>query len=127
MQSCVLLIGGQRGTLKSTRRACRQPKVRGIADCDAIAIRRVHAFTDFDFGLGNKSVGILLAGEGFDMALAGLAGVVAKPSMALFAGRCFPCAFLTDIISPYTLAVRAPALAACLAQGCPPKPPCLKT
>jgi hypothetical protein len=27
---------------------------------------------------GNKCVGILLAGEGFDMALAGLAGVVAK-------------------------------------------------
>jgi hypothetical protein len=26
------------------------------------------------------------------MALAGLAGVVAKPSLALFAGRCFPCA-----------------------------------
>jgi hypothetical protein len=45
-----------------------------------------------DFGLGNKCVRVLLAGEGFDMALAGLAGVVAKPSLALFAGRCFPCA-----------------------------------
>jgi len=50
----------------------------------------VNAFADFDFGLGNKCVGILLAGEGFDMALAGLAGVVAKPSLALLAGRCFP-------------------------------------
>src|ERR1700730_5826894 len=88
----MLLVGGQRGALKPASRARRQPKVRGIADRDAIAIRRVYAFADFDFGLGNKCVGILLAGEGFDMALAGLDGVVAKPSLPLFAGRCFPCA-----------------------------------
>jgi hypothetical protein len=88
----MLLVGGQGGALKPASRTRRQPKVRGIADCDAIAIRRVNAFADFDFGLGNKCVRVLLAGEGFDMTLAGLAGVVAKPSMALFAGRCFPCA-----------------------------------
>src|ERR1700720_3607809 len=41
--ACVLLIGGQRGALKPARRACRQPKVRGIADRDAIAIRGVNA------------------------------------------------------------------------------------
>ena len=66
----------------------REPKVRGVADRDAITIRRVNAFADFDF------VGILLAGEGFDMALAGLAGIVAKPSLPLFARSLFSkCAF----------------------------------
>jgi len=38
----------------------------------------VYAFANFNFGLGNKCGGILLAGEGFDMALAGLAAVAAS-------------------------------------------------
>jgi hypothetical protein len=42
--------------------------------------------------LAIKASASYLAGEGFDMALAGLAGVVAKPSLPFFAGRCFPCA-----------------------------------
>jgi hypothetical protein len=62
MQSCVLLIGAQRGALKPASRTRRKPKVRGIADRDAVGIRRVYAFADFDFGLGNKCVGIFLAG-----------------------------------------------------------------
>jgi hypothetical protein len=57
------------------------------------SVGRVNAFADFDFCLGNKRVRVLLPRKGFYVALAGLAGVVAKPSMALFAGRCFPCAF----------------------------------
>jgi hypothetical protein len=68
------------------------PAERGIPDRDAIAIRRVNAFADVDLGLGNKRVHVLLARKSFHVELAGLAGVVAKPSLALFAGRCFPCA-----------------------------------
>jgi hypothetical protein len=74
-------------------RTSREPKVRGIPDRDAIAIRRVNAFADFDFGLGNKRIRVLLARKSFHVELAGLAGVVAKPSLALFADRCFPNAF----------------------------------
>jgi hypothetical protein len=54
--------------------------------------RSARCRTCSSLAIGNKCVRVLLAGEGFDMALAGLAGVVAKPSLALFAGRCFPCA-----------------------------------
>jgi len=82
-------------------RTSREPKVRGIPDRDAIGIRRVYAFADFDFGLGNKCVGVLLAGEGFDMALAGLAGQAWRSSPAAV----FHVRFLTDIVSPYALRI----------------------
>jgi hypothetical protein len=47
---------------------------------------------------------ILLAGKSLQVALAGLAGVVAKPRLPLFAARCFPCAFSPTLCRLITLA-----------------------
>src|ERR1700730_12912442 len=59
------------------------------------------------FGIGEikwAAFAILLAGKSLHVALAGLAGVVAKPRLPLFAARCFPCAFSPTLCHLITLA-----------------------
>jgi len=68
------------------------------------------------FGIGEikwAAFAILLAGKSLHVALAGLAVVVAKPRLLLFAARCFPCAFSPTLCHLITLAAARHRIESC--------------
>jgi hypothetical protein len=68
------------------------------------------------FGIGEikwAAFAIFLAGKSLHVALAGLAGVVAKPRLPLFAARCFPCAFSPTLCHFITLAAARHRIESC--------------
>src|SRR5262249_926138 len=70
----------------------RQPLLRRFRHGDRLRGRRVSAAGDIDAHRCVERVGILLALERFNAAIAGLIHVIANPSLLLLAGACAPLA-----------------------------------
>jgi hypothetical protein len=88
----MLPVPFQRRALDASGLAAFDPQPASLGDGDAPAVGGVDAGTDVDGGLGVVGVGVLLAGEGLDVPVAELVGIIHDPGFADFAVMGLPCA-----------------------------------
>src|SRR5262249_23799619 len=82
----VLLVALQRGALQAGIGGGREPELAGLRDRDAAARSGVRSGPHVDPGRVVVGVGILLAGEGLDVAVAVLIAVVNDPRLLRLSG-----------------------------------------
>src|SRR5262249_44936074 len=90
VQLGVLLVGRNRRLLQVRLLAGFEPQRGGLGDGDALAVGGVGASTDGDPDDGGMGIGVTLAGERLDMALAVLVDVIDDPRLLRLPARAFP-------------------------------------